>query len=311
MTGPRPFRFGVVCARGTSRADWTAKARKVEALGYAILLVPDHLGEQLAPLPALLAAAEATTSLRVGSLVLANDFRHPVVLAKEAATLDLLSAGRFELGLGAGWMRSEYEQAGLRFDPPVIRIERMGEAVRIIKALLGEDPVSFTGAHYSLSGLTGLPKPVQRPRPPILVGGGGRRTLSIAAREADVVGLVPRAHADGGGLDVTDATAAATIRKVEWIRAEAEERFAELELNLLVQAVVATDDRRAAAAQLAARFRTTAELVLDTPYVLMGTHGQIEEDLRERRERYGVSYLAVFESSMDALAPVVARLAGA
>ena len=174
----RPFRFGVASVETASGSAWTEFARRAEALGYATLLVPDHYLNPLTPVPALMAAAAVTTTLRVGCTVFANDFRHPALLAKEAATIDLLSGGRFEFGLGAGWLKDEYDQVGIPFDPPGVRVARMEEGLRVIKGLWGEEPVTFAGAYYTISGLEGTPKPVQRPHPPIYVGGGGKRLLS-------------------------------------------------------------------------------------------------------------------------------------
>jgi probable F420-dependent oxidoreductase len=310
MSSQKAFRFGVSCAQGGSRRDWAEKGRRAEQLGYATLLIPDHLGEQLAPVPALLAAAAATTTLRVGSFVFDNDFRHPVMLAKEAATLDLLSDGRFELGLGAGWMRAEYDQAGLVFAPASVRVGRLAETLRIVKAFCAEEPVTFIGTHYTVTSLAGLPKPLQKPHPPLLVGGGGQRLLSIAAQEANIVSIVPRARADGGGLDLTDLTVASMAQKVAWLRTAAGDRFSTLELNTLVQAVMVTDNPHTVASQLAERYGVAPELVLETPYVLIGTVEQLCEALHARRAQYGISYVVVFEDSMDAFAPVVTRLAG-
>jgi len=306
----RPFRFGVTAPTPSGGTNWAERARRVEQLGYSMLVVPDHFRDHLAPVPALVAAALATTRLRVGSLVFSNDFRHPAVLAKEAATIDVLSGGRFELGLGAGWLREEYDQTGIRFDAPGTRVERLEEAVTIIKRLLAGERVTFAGRHYTIADLEGRPTPVQRPHPPIAIGGGGRRTLSLAAREASIVGLVPRARRDGSGLDLNDLSDAATREKLEWVRAAAGERFDSLEINTLIQAVVVADQRMAAADQLASRFKVAREVVLETVYVALGTIEEICETLRQRRERYGVSYLTVFERDMEAFAPVVARLAG-
>jgi probable F420-dependent oxidoreductase len=306
----RPFRFGVTAPTVRSGPAWAERVRQIEQLGYSTVHVPDHFRDQLAPVAALTAAAMATTRLRVGSLVFSNDFRHPVVLAKEAATLDVLSGGRFELGLGSGWLREEYDQAGIVFDAPGTRIERLAEAVAIVKGLLAGERVTLTGRHYAIAGLEGRPRPVQRPHPPILIGGGGQRTLSLAAREASIVGLVPRARRDGGGLDRADLGEGALRQKIEWVRAAAGARFDSLELHALIQAVVVSDQRVAAAEQLATRFGVARELVLETPYVLIGTVEEICASLRDRRERYGISYLTVFDRDLEALAPVVERLAG-
>jgi len=308
-----PFRFGVNVRTAASQAEWADKARKVEALGYAVLLVPDHLAELLAPLPALAAAAAATTRLRVGTAVLNNDFRHPALLAREAATLDLLSDGRLELGLGAGHMRSEYEQAGLAFDPGATRVERLGEAVVILKRLLEGESVTFAGRHYRVTGHSIHPRPVQRPRPPVFIGGNAPRLLALAAREADIVGLTGIAFRHGGKEpDVSDFRAAVVDERVRLVRETAADRFDRLELTALVQRVVVTDDRRKAAEELATGrwARLTPDEILASPFALVGTADQMVDDLRARRERWGISYVMTHEPFMDALAPVVARLAG-
>src|SRR6266446_8684777 len=309
MEPRRAFRFGVVCWQARSRHEWRETARQAEQLGYATFLVPDHLQDQLAPVPALLASADATTTLRIGSHVFANDFRHPVMLAKEAATLDLLSDGRFELGLGAGYLRAEYDQAGLAFESPGVRVGRLEEAIRLIKRLLSEGPTTFTGTHYTVTDLPGLPKSIQQPHPPILLGGGGPRLLALAAREADIVSIVLRSRTDGSGLDLTDFAAASMARKVMQVQAAADDRWTTLELSTLIQRVVVTDDRYPAATQLGERYGLSTEQVLESPYILLGTVAQLCEVLQARREQYGLSYIVVFEPGMDAFAPVVAHLA--
>jgi probable F420-dependent oxidoreductase len=310
----RPFRFGVNVRSAGSAAEWAEKARKVEALGYSVLLVPDHLAELLAPFPALTAAAAATRRLRVGTAVLNNDLRHPVLTAREAATLDVLSDGRLELGLGAGHMRSEYEQAGLTFEPGATRVERLGEAVVIIKHLLEGVSVTFGGRHYRVHEHVIHPRPVQRPRPPVFIGGNAPRLLEVAAREADIIGLTGIAFRRGGAEpDVSDFRAAIVDQRVALVREAAGARADRLELNALVQRVIVTDDRRKAARELATgRWATlTPDDVLASPYVLIGTVDEMIDDLRVRRERWGISYVMAHEPFMDALAPVVARLAGA
>jgi probable F420-dependent oxidoreductase len=307
----KPFRFGVNVRTAGSGADWADKARKVEALGYSVLCVPDHLAELLAPMPALAAAATATKHLRVGTAVLNNDFRHPVLLAREAATLDVLSDGRLELGLGAGHMQSEYEQAGLTFDPGATRVERLAEAVVIVKRLLEGEPVKFSGRHYRVTGHTVHPRPIQRPRPPVFIGGNAPRLLTIAAREADIVGLTGITFRRGGKEpDVSDFRASVIDERVRLVREAAGDR--PLELNALVQRVIVTDDRRKAAEELAVGrwAQLTPEEILESPYVLVGTVDRIVEDLQARRERWGISYITTHEPFMDALAPIVARLGG-
>jgi probable F420-dependent oxidoreductase len=310
MSNRHPFRFGVALPSAQSQEDWIAKARRVEELGYSTLLMPDHFGGQFAPIPALLAAAQATRSLHVGTFVIDNDFHHPVVLAKESATLDLLSGGRFELGLGAGWMTSDYEQSGIPLDPAGIRVSRMEESLHILKGLFADGPVTFEGKYYRVKNLEGMPKPHQRPHPPLMVGGAGKRMLTIAAREADIVSLVARPLAHGNSLDVTDMTPIATERKINIIRQESGTRFDELELNILLFAVVVTQNRQQAAEQLAERFQTTGEQLLQTPHCLIGTPEQMAEDLLTRREHYGISYITIFGDNLEAFAPVVAQLAG-
>ncbi len=310
----QPFRFGVSARHAQSRAEWMDKARKVEALGYATLTVPDHLTGLVAPMPALISAAEATKTLRLGTYVLNNDLRHPVLVAREAATVDLLSDGRLELGLGAGSIKSEYDEAGFSFDPGGTRVERLAESVTIIKRLLSGEQVSFTGRHYRVTGHRIAPPAAQQPHPPLLIGGNSRRLLALAAREADIVGFSGLTFRQGGAAppDLSGWTVSGVDERVRLVReAAGDARFALLELNALVQRVVVTDDRRQAAEELARNSpQLTADAVLQSPYVLIGTVGQIVEDLHAYRDRWGISYYVVHEPYMDAFAPAVARLAG-
>jgi probable F420-dependent oxidoreductase len=310
----KPFRFGVSVWHVASRAELAEKARKVEALGYDTLNFPDHLTDRIAPMPALVAAAEATKRLRVGTNVLNNDLRHPVLVAREAAAVDLLTDGRLQLGFGAGSIRSEYGQAGLHFDPGRVRVERLAEAVTVIKGLLKGDEVTFSGAHYRIGGHTIAPLPVQKPHPPILIGGNGPRLLALAAREADIVGFSGITFRNGGASppDVSAWRASAVDERVRLVReAAGEERYAGLEFNALVQRVVVTEDRRAAAEELGRRWpELSADEILQSPYLLVGTVKQMVEDLEARRQRWGISYYGIHEPYLDAFAPVVARLAG-
>jgi probable F420-dependent oxidoreductase len=309
----KPFRFGVNLAHARSRTEWQEMARKVEALGYDTLTVPDHLTDLLSPLPALISAAEATTRLRVGTNVLNNDLRHPVLVAREAATIDLLTDGRFQLGLGAGSIKSEYDEVGLNFDPGVTRVERLAEAVTIIKGLLGGEEVSFAGRHYRVRGHKIAPLPVQKPHPPVLIGGNGRNLLTLAAREADIVGFSGITFREGGAAppDLSGWRLEAIDERVRLVRDAAGDRFPSLELNALVQRVVVTEDRRAAAEELTRRWtQLSADEILASPYVLIGTIDRIVEDLAARRERWGISYCVVQEPYLDAFDPVVARLVG-
>jgi len=318
MTKTRPFRFGVICEQMQSAEAWVTKALQAEDYGYATLLIRDHFirepfGDQLAPLIALLAATNATKTLRVGSLVLDNDYRHPVILAKEAATLDLLSGGRFELGIGAGWLRSEYEQAGMTFETAGVRVSRLEEAIHVLKGLFADQPLTFTGTHYTVTNLNGFPKPIQQPHPPLLVGAGSKRMLALAAREADIVGILPKALPNGTiSGEISERLPATMAQKVEWVRQAAGERFHELELNMIITPIF-TEQRRQRAEQLV-RERgwsgIAGEAVLDMPSIFIGTSDQIIEDLLSRRERFGFSYFVVSDASMEAFAPVVSHLTG-
>jgi len=307
----RPFRFGVTQSRAGSRREWVDAARRIEALGYSTLTVADHFPERLAVVPALMAAADATERLLVASWVFCNDFRHPAVLYKEAATIDLLSEGRLELGIGAGWLKSEYDMVGIPFDPPGVRVSRMFEAVRIIKGLASDGPFEFAGEHYRIAGFEGAPKPFQKPCPRLAIGGGGRRVLSFAAREADIVSITAKALPQGG-LDGVDITFDATRRKVDWVRRAAGDR--DPELNVLIYTFEVTNDREAAAERHARELHGLSPAdVLASPHVLMGTVDQMVEDLQQRRRDLGISYVVLNTNVLahtEQFAPVVAALAG-
>ena len=314
MPHPRRFRFAAQLSRapgGDARA-WADQARKAEDLGFSTLLMPDHFGDQLAPVPALMAAACATTTLRIGALVFDNDYRHPLVLAKEAATLDVLSDGRLELGLGAGWMRSDYDESGIDYDPPAVRVDRFEEGVAVVTGLLESDsPFSFSGRHYTVSGHTGTPRPVQAPRPPLIIGGGGRRVLGIAGRHADIVSINVDLRAGTAGPEAAaNATPEATRRKVAWVREAAGDRFAELELNTLIGFALVTDDRQSVVDAMAPALGIDPEDALHIPLALIGTLDEMTEELQWRRQEYGISYLSVESDAWETLAPVVARLTG-
>lgn len=311
MAHARPFRFGVQLASAPDAATWVEMARRAEDAGYSTLFMPDHFGDQLSPTVALQAAADATTTLRVGSLVYDNDYRHPVVLAKDCATIDLLSGGRLELGIGAGWMTSDYQQSGIPMDPPKVRVERMEEAVAVLKGAFADGPFTHRGEHYTVEGYDGHPKPVQRPHPPLLIGGGLKRVLSFAAREAQIVGINPTIP--NGAVDADAArsgTAAETDRKVAWVREAAGDRFAEIELNALQFATIVTDDRAGTIEVMAPLFGIAPDDVADYPHALIGTVDEICDDLEARRERWGFSYVVVQGDSVQPFAPVVERLAG-
>jgi probable F420-dependent oxidoreductase len=311
MAHPRKFRFAVQLHTATDGADLAAQARRAEELGYSTVFFPDHFGDQIAPMPSLMAVADATTTLRVGTLVFDNDYKHPVVLAKECATIDVLSGGRLELGIGAGWMKSDYDQSGIPMDPPKVRVDRMEEGIRVLKNAFADGPQDFAGEHYTITGYDGLPKSVQKPHPPFLIGGGKKRVLSIAGREADIVGINP--SVDSGEVDADAArsgSAEQTDQKLEWVRAAAGDRYADLEINMLVFAAVVTDDKQGTIEMMAPLFGLEPAEVGDHPHAWCGTVDQICEDLERRRERWDASYLTVQGDSMEAIAPVVAKLAG-
>ena len=290
-------------------------AKRTEALGYSCLTMPDHFTEQLAPVPALQAVADATTTLRVGALVWDNDYKHPVVLAKELATIDLLSEGRLEIGIGAGWMISDYEQAGMPYDPAGVRIDRFVEGVAIIKAAMAEGAFSHSGTHYNVTNYEGFPKPVQRPYPPILVGGGGKRVLSYAAREADIIGINGTMTAGVVGPDaISTMTAAAVTEKVDIVRNAAGARLAEIEMNIrsfFVKVTADAAEARGTVDGVAQMIGVSADMVEETPFALIGPPEKLIDDLIARRERWGFSYVIVGAEDVDSFAPVVAALTGA
>jgi probable F420-dependent oxidoreductase len=295
----RPFRFGVVAAQARTAEEWAAQARRIEALGYATLAMPDTLEHSLAPFPALTAAAAVTRTLRLCTYVIDNDFRNPVLLAKEAATLDFLSGGRLELGIGAGRpaAAADNRMLGIPFDPGGRRVARLAESLGIVKALLAGERASAPGPHYAAAEATIMPRAVQRPRPPILVAGSGRQLLALAAREADIVAIGAR----------PDETQAAFAEKIGWLREAASERFSDLELNINLLAV-----GREVARWLVARLGLDPEQLARSGAlsVLLGTPDEMCEQLQRRRESLGISYLMVSEELMEGLAPVVERLAG-
>lgn len=308
---PRPFRFTIQASRLGHPDELRPLARKAEDLGVSTLTVADHLDDQVAPIAAMMAVADATTTLRVGSLVFCNDYRHPVVLAKEAATIDVLSGGRLEFGIGAGWMTEDYEASGITMDRPGVRIGRLEEALEIITSLWTDDVTDHEGDHYRVTGLVGLPKPVQAPRPPIVIGGGGPRVLALAGRHADIVGLNPTLTA--GVIDAAagpSATAAATEEKIAIVRAAAGDRFDRIELQTRIHLAIVTDDPDAMYELFAGGFGLTADEARNSPHALCGTVEQIVEDLQARRERFGISTIGLSASSLDDMAPVIARLAG-
>ena len=310
MTTHRPFRFGIQADGAASGADWAELARRAEGHGYSCLTMPDHFGDQLAPVPALMAAAAATTHLRVGALVFDNDYKHPVVLAKELATIDLLSGGRLEIGLGAGWMISDYEQSGMPYDTPGVRIDRFVEGLHVIRRAMEPGAFSFSGTHYTITDYDGHPKPVQA-RPPVLIGGGGKRVLGIAAREADIVGINPSMHAGRIGPEAIAGMSAESVdEKVAIVAAAAGDRMADIEMNIRAFLVNVTSDGASARAAMASMVGVDQSMIDASPFALIGPPEELVDRLLERRERWGFSYVIVGGGDVEAFAPVVARLAG-
>jgi len=310
-TSLRPFRFTIQASRLTHPDELRPLARRAEDLGVSVLTLADHLDDQVAPIAGLMAAADATTTLRVGSLVFANDYRHPVVLAKEAATIDVLSGGRLEFGIGAGWMTEDYHGAGIPMDRPGVRIARLDEALSVITRLWADGPVDHDGEHYRIDSLEGLPKPTQAPRPPIVIGGGGPKVLAVAGRWADIVGLNPSLPA--GVIDAragASATEAATRAKLDVLREAAGARFDQIELQTRIHLAIVSDERDVMFDLFAEGFGMSAEEARRSPHALCGTVDQIVDDLIERRELLGISTIGLSASSLDDMAPVIARLAG-
>ena len=306
----RGFRFGVQVSKETSAKGWAELARRTEAAGYEVLTMPDHFTDQLAPIPALMAAASATTSLRVGALVFDNDYKHPVVLAKELATIDLLSEGRLEIGLGAGWMISDYEEAGIPYDSPKVRIDRFIEGVAVIRGAMADGSFSFSGDHYTITNYNGQPKPMQA-RPPLLIGGGGKRVLSYAAREADIIGINGTMTAGVVGPEaLSTMTAESVDEKVAIVAAAGAHRINDIELNIRTFFVKVTNDRAATVDGISSMFGVSKDMIDASPFALIGSVEECIEQLLERRERWGFSYTIVGAENIDECAPIVAALRG-
>jgi probable F420-dependent oxidoreductase len=306
---PAPFRFSASLA-ATSPDDLTSVARRAEELGYSSVTLSDHFTEQPAPLIGLTAAAVATTSLRVLPLVLANDFRNPVVLAQELATLDRLSAGRLEFGIGAGWMTTDYELSGIELDTPGTRIERLAESVAILRSLLDTGSAEHAGEHYTVNGNRPGPAPTQV-RVPLLLAGGKRKMLTLAGQEADIVGINPALTA--GVIDERagrNATLAETDKKLAWVRDGAGARFDDLELQTRIHLAMVTDDRDAVAAELAPLLGISAEEALASPHALVGSAQQCIDEVQRWRDRWGLSYVSINAENMEEFAPVVEFLTG-
>jgi probable F420-dependent oxidoreductase len=309
MANAKPFKFGAKATRAESAKEWADLARQAEDLGYTSFHVDDHFSGMLATMPAVMAAAAATTNLKVGPLVAGNDFRNPVVLARESATIDLLADGRLVLGLGAGWLKSDYEIAGIEQANARTRIARLAETVRICRGVWSAEPFSFAGSHFRVAEVTGYPKPVSEI--PILIGGGGREILSLAAREADIVGLNPQIVARSVNPR-SMATAAPDVidERIEWIREAAGARFDDLELQLHVMVAAVTDKPTAVTDRLGPVFGLSHEEVLASPHFQVGSLADISEELQRIRARWGISYFVFQPDATLPVAPIVSELQG-
>jgi probable F420-dependent oxidoreductase len=312
---PRPFRFLADAREIATLRELTETARRAEAIGIDTLVVPDHLIAQLAPVPAMAAIAAVSDRLRIGAFVFNNDLRHPAVLAQDLASLDVLSDGRLDVAIGAGWNLAEYQAIGVAFDPTPVRQARLAEAVAVLKGCFADGPFTFAGEHYTIAEYDAQPKPVQRPHPPFLIGGGGRRTLTLAAREAQIVGLAPRILANRAP-DPRSVTFEGTREKIGWVREAAGDRFAGLELNVYpsMTGISITDEPLREAREVADRLRdrsgidVSAEELLDSPQIFVNTVDGFVEKLRRHRDELGISSIMV--GAPGELDPVVERLAG-
>jgi probable F420-dependent oxidoreductase len=311
----KPFRFLAGATEPVPAREFAERIRRAEALGFDTIVFPDHVVPQLAPVPAMAMVAALSDRLRIAPFVINNDLRHPAVLGHDLATVDLLSDGRLDVAIGAGWNKPEYDAMGLAYDPPAARVSRLAEAVSVLKGYFGDEPFSFAGEHYTITDLDGWPKPVQRPHPPFMIGGGGKRVLTLAAREAQIVSLAPRAGRDGRG-DNASLSWAATVEKVGWVREAAGDRFADLELNVYPSRVAPeiTDDGHAALRQavdeIGARSgdRPDEAMLRDSPHIWIGSLDELAEKAQRLRGELGISSLMLGE--VDELAPLVGRLAG-
>ena len=306
----KPFRFGVQTSTAPDGAAWRERARKVEDLGFAAMYIPDHFTDQWGPLVALTVAAEATSTLEIGALVFDNDYRHPVVLAKEIATLDLVSEGRVIFGLGAGWMRSDYEESGIPYDEPAVRVDRFEEAVDVYTQLFREGTATFEGTHYSIHGAAGQPRPTEG-GPKLLIGGGGKRVLSHAARHADIVGVNP--NLKSGATDQATAQSAVADmvdKRIGWIKEAAGDRFDDLDLQMLTFIVQVGGDRKEMAELMGPAMGISPEQAHDAPLALVGSVDEICDQLVERRERWRLNDWVIHDPELDSYIEIVARLAG-
>ena len=310
MAHPRQFRFGVEMLEPFEGMSWAASARMLEDLGYSTLFVSDHFDEGYGPITGMAGAAVATTSLRVASAVFDPDFRHPAVLARELASIDLISNGRLEVGLGAGYMVADYAASGIAMDSPGVRVDRMIEYVTVLRGLWSQGPFTFEGTHYNISALEGVPTPYTPGGPPLFIAGGGKRMLTFAATHADIVGVnVSLPTSEARTAAARDAVPSRIDEKLSWIREAAGDRFPDIELHAWIRHAHVTNDSAPLVSELSRHFDGDEEDVRSSPMVLVGDVGEIVERLHARRERWGYSYFTILQPVAFEFADVLARLA--
>jgi probable F420-dependent oxidoreductase len=320
----KPFRFGLQAYAPNSGKEWRELARKAEASGFSSFHLADHIigpgpaltatghpVQTVAAIPAMAVAAEATSTIKVGCRVLCVDYRNPVMLAKEVATLDFFSEGRLELGLGAGWLQGEYEAIGVPFDRAGVRIDRFEEVIALLRASFAEGELNINTPHVHAVGFEAVPKPFTKSGPPIMIGGGAKRILTIAGREADIVSLNFNNSSGKLGADgIGSSTAELTDQKIQWIKDGAGARFDQIEIEIAAYFTIVTPDGEGTRAKMAPMFGMTPEVFAEHPNALIGSVDEICDRIVERRERFGISYVSFGASVIDAVIPVVERLAG-
>ncbi len=304
------MRFATQSGSASSGQEWIDRAKRLEALGYGTLAMPDHMiGGAWAAMPALAVAATATQKLRVGTLVIDNDFRNPTVFARECATLDVLTNGRFELGIGAGWLDRDYQSTGIPFDRGRVRVGRLAEAVTLLKRLFTEEQVTFAGEYYEVDRAECRPKPVQRPYPPFLIAGGGPDILALAGREANIVAIVASGITGSGKLAPEKLTLETMREQIGVVRDAAGARFGEIELSMFLDCIV-TDDREKTIAEMAKKAKAEPDVLRNSAYRGIGTLREIRDHIVRMRDAIGITYFCLRGPDVESLGPVVGELTG-
>ncbi|MEE2768920.1 MAG: TIGR03621 family F420-dependent LLM class oxidoreductase [Actinomycetota bacterium] len=320
----RLFRFGCQAYSPNNGTEWFDTARKAEDLGYSTLHVADHYFgpgpameeashplQTVACIPAMMAAATTTESIKIGSRVICVDYHHPVVLAKELATIDLLSDGRLEAGFGAGWVASEYTAMGIPMDRPGVRIDRMVEVVEMSRSFFAGEVLDVEGEHVTAKDMQAVPSSPQKAGPRIMIGGGSARVLRTAGRLADIVSInFDNSAGKIGSHGIGSGTADGTAQKLAWIREGAGDRFDELEVEIGAYFTTVTDQSAATTETMAKGLGLTTEALASHPHTLIGSIDEICEKLEQRRDELGISYVTVGVSAIEDFAPVVERMTG-